>query len=125
MDYNEPKLYADGNLINCTITNYKPPRPVIQRIANKPLNGYSKFQIVGQCDTLITFTVVFNIETMDDVNAYKSFMSSYNKEFTFIDEWNKSYTGFLQGDWDMASPIEGDVYYIGVEMLCPCDVGGV
>lgn len=118
--YIEPKLYyADsGDEVPCTITNYKPPRPVIKRIANKPLSGHSRFQIVANCDTSIKFSIVFNIESQGDINEYIRFMDNYNSAFIFQDEFNRRYAGLLEGDFDVTSPIEGDIYYISVEMLC-------
>ncbi|PJI07039.1 MULTISPECIES: hypothetical protein [Clostridium] len=121
-DYNEPQLLCEGTKVNCTITDYTPPKPSIKRIANKTLNGHSKFQQVGGTDCLIDFTVVFNIED-GNITDYKNFMASFYKEFTFIDEWGYNYTGYMQGDWQVKNPIEGDIYYIPVEMICPCNAG--
>lgn len=122
-DYNEPQLLCEGVKIDCTITVYTPPIPSVKRIVNKPLNGYSKFQAIGGTDTLIDFTVAFNIENGNAAD-YKSFISNFNKQFTFIDEWGKQYSGYLQGDLHITNPVEGDIYYIQVQMLCPCDAGG-
>jgi len=44
--------------------------------------------------------------------------------FTFIDEWNYIYTGRIQDNMSMDMPIEGDIYYVGVEMICNCEVSG-
>ncbi|MCB2300399.1 hypothetical protein [Clostridium tagluense] len=130
MEYNEPKLFysnADktkGAEVPGTITNYKPPAPVLDTKGNKVLLGYTHFQDGIKSDTIIKFTIVFDINSIEDVNNFKKFRSKYNEFFYFVDELKTLYKGRLTGAYEIDSPIEGDIYYIGLEMLCGHDIMG-
>lgn len=126
MVYNDPQLfYEDGSEVNGVITNYKPPIPSFRIIKNKPIKGNTRFQTLkGKNDTKIKFSVAFNI--IDSGTAsYKKFMSHYGDLFQFIDEWGDTYTGRIETNLDIDMPIEADIYYISVEMLCNCEVTGI
>lgn len=131
MDYKEPELwYSDNNnglmleKVPCTITNYKPPAPVLNRKSNKVLLGYTHFQEKLKADTIIKFSMAFVIETEEDKKNFINFRNRYNDSFYFIDEFNITYKGCLQSNYDAETPVEGDIYYIAVEMLCPHEVSG-
>lgn len=122
MKYNEPKLYYENSVIvNGTITNYKPPVPVFKLISNKPLNGNLKFQHIGKGDTTIKFSIAFNISDCGK-DEYKKFLRNYSKQFTFVDEWGDHYVGRLKENIEINNPIEGDIYYVSVEMICNCEI---
>ena len=125
MEYNLKLYYEDGSEVNGVITNYKPPLPSFKLIKNKPLKGNTRFQSVkGKNDTKIKFSVVFDISNHGK-NSYKKFLAHAGVDlFTFIDEWNYIYTGRIQYNMSMNMPIEGDIYYVGVEMICNCEVSG-
>jgi hypothetical protein len=118
--------YEDGTEVMAVITNYTPALPSFKTIKNKPLRGNTHFQRVSKKDdTKIKFSVVFDIAT-HGVGSYRKFLAHIGKDlFTFIDEWNYVYKGMLQENLSMDMPIEGDIYYVGVEMLCNCEVTGV
>lgn len=118
--------YEDGSEVMAVITNYTPAVPSFKIIKNKPLKGNTHFQkIRGKNDTKIKFSVVFDIANHGR-DSYKKFMLHIGTDlFTFIDEWNYTYTGMLQESVSMDMPIEGDIYYVGVEMLCNCEVSGI
>jgi hypothetical protein len=125
MTYNEPKLYyEDGSQVGCVITNYTPPVPVIKLIKNKPLKGNTHFQkINGKDDTKIRFSAAFNISECTKAE-YQKFLTKHSDLFTFVDEYGTNYTGRIDNDPSNDMPIEGDIYYIGVELLCNCEVSG-
>lgn len=118
--------YEDGSEVIAVITNYTPALPSFKLIKNKPLKGNTRFQnIKGKNDTKIKFSVVFDISTHGK-DSYKKFLAHAGVDlFTFIDEWNYTYTGRILESMSMDMPIEGDIYYVGVEMLCNCEVSGV
>ncbi|EKQ52750.1 MULTISPECIES: hypothetical protein [unclassified Clostridium] len=126
MVYNEPKLfYEDGSEVNGVVTNYKPPLPSFNTIKNKPLKGNTRFQTInGKNDTKIRFTLAFNIIDCGK-DSYKKFLIHYGDLFKFKDEWGYTYTGRLEPSMDIDMPIEADIYYIAVEMLCNCEVSGI
>jgi len=117
--------YEDGSEVIAVITNYTPALPSFKLIKNKPLKGNTRFQsIKGKNDTKIKFSVVFDISTHGK-DSYKKFLAHAGVDlFTFIDEWNYIYTGRIQDNMSMDMPIEGDIYYVGVEMICNCEVSG-
>lgn len=125
-DYSEPKIfYEDGGQVNCVITNYTPPTPIAKLIKNKPLKGNTHFQkIKGKNDTRIKCSVVFNIKECTKAE-YRKFLVHYYDLFTFVDEDNISYTGRISTELSTDMPIEGDIYYIAIELLCNCEVTGV
>jgi hypothetical protein len=119
--------YEDGTEVMSVITNYTPALPSFKLIKNKPLKGNTHFQTIknGKDDTKIKFSVVFDIAN-NGVESYRKFLAHISKDvFTFIDEWNYVYRGRLQESLTMDMPIEGDIYYVGVEMICNCEVTGV
>lgn len=126
MEYREPRLfYFDGTEVNGVITNYKPPVPIFKSIKNKPLKGNTRFQTINtKNDTKIKFSIAFNIADCGK-DAYKRFISNYGNVFKFIDEWGDTYTGKFEDNIDIDTPIEGDIYYIALEMFCNCEVGGL
>ncbi|APF26774.1 hypothetical protein HYI18_17255 [Clostridium botulinum] len=125
MIYNEPKMYyEDGAEVKGVITNYKPPIPVLSNIKNKPIKGNTRFQkINSKNDTKIKFSLAFDIATSGK-KEYKKFLIHYGDLFKFIDEWGYIYTGKIDSNIDIDMPIEADIYYIGVELLCNCEVSG-
>jgi hypothetical protein len=123
--YDLKLYYEDGTAVNGVIANYKPPLPSFKLIKNKPLKGNTRFQrINGKNDATIKFSVVFDISECG-AQAYKTFMAHYQDLFTFIDEFGRSYTGRLNPSMEMDMPIEDEIYYIGVEMFCNCEVSGI
>lgn len=125
MEYNLKLFYEDGSEVNGVITNYKPPLPSFKLIKNKPLKGNTRFQTInGKNDAVIKFSVAFDISECGQ-DEYKKFMAHYKDLFKFEDEWGRSYTGRFQTNMDMDMPIEGEIYYIGVELLCNCEVSGI
>lgn len=116
--------YEDGSEVNAVITNYTPALPFFKLIKNKPLKGSTHFQkIKGKNDTKMKFSLVFDIATHGK-DSYKKFLLHYYDLFKFEDEWGYWYTGRLEESMSMDMPIEGDIYYVGVEMLCSCEVDG-
>ena len=126
MTYNEPKLYfEDGSLVEGVITNYTPPIPIINLIKHKPLKGNTHFQkIKGKSETQIKFSLAFSIKDCGKP-AYKKFLSHHYDLFSFHDEDGLIYTGRIVNDPSNDMPVEGDIYYVGVELLCNCEVSGV
>jgi hypothetical protein len=126
MEYNEPKLfYEDNSQVDCVITNYTPPTPVIKLIKNKPLKGNTHFQkIKGKNDTQIKFSVAFNIKECGRP-AYRKFLTHYHDLFIFVDEDGINYSGMIDGNLSTDMPIEGDIYYIGITLICNCEVVGL
>ncbi|MBU3171349.1 hypothetical protein [Clostridium estertheticum] len=130
MVYNEPKMYfsnkdkTKGTEVLGTIANYKPPCPVLNNKGNKVLLGYTHFQEGIKADTQIKFSIVFDINTVEDINNFKKFRSKYNEYFYFKDELDTLYRGKFVGTYEIDSPIEGDIYYIALEMLCGHDIAG-
>lgn len=124
MNYELRMYYEDGTEVKGVITNYKPPLPSFKLIKNKPLKGNIRFQkINGKNDTVIKFSVVFDISECGETE-YLKFISHYLDLFKFKDEFGRFYTGRLNNSMDVDMPIEGEIYYIGVEMLCNCEVSG-
>lgn len=130
MDYKEPKLYySTGNgkigvQVPCCITNYKPPVPILNRKGNKVLLGYTHFQEKLKSDTAVRFTAAFDINSKKDQEDFKTFRKRYNEIFYFQDEMETLYKGVFQNSYDVETPIEGDIYYVSLEMVCPHDING-
>ena len=130
MVYNEPKLYysnSDGTRgaeVKGIITNYKPPAPAINNKGNRVLLGYTHFQDGIKADTQIKFSIAFDMNTEEDIKNFKEFRSRYNEYFYFMDEFNIIYKGKFVNTYDIEMPIEGDIYYISLELLCGHDITG-
>lgn len=122
--YDLKLYYEDGTMVNCVIANYQPPVPSFTRIKNKPLKGNTRFQTIkGANDSTLKFSVVFDISECGKA-AYQKFMNHYNDIYSFYDEYGRKYTGMLSANFDMDMPIEDEIYYVGVEMFCNCEVTG-
>lgn len=124
MNFNLSLKYDNGIDTGGTITNYKPPVPVDLRKGNKSLRGYTIFQDAILSDTLIKFSIAFETHTKEEIEKFKLFRSKYSERFIFFDEFGTEFRGYFQGKIDIDTPIEGDIYYISVEMLCPCGLAG-
>ncbi|WP_039282113.1 hypothetical protein [Clostridium massiliodielmoense] len=130
MDYKEPKLYyctpngGKGAEVKCIITNYNPPVPILNTVGNKSLLGYTHFQEELKADTKIKFSIAFDINTQKDIDNFKEFRSRYSEYFYFVDELNTTYKGKLVNEYNIEMPIEGDIYYIQLEILCGHDIVG-
>lgn len=124
MDFNLQLKYDNGINTGAIITNYKPPVPTQMRKGNKSLTGYTVFQLPVKSDTLIKFSVAFETHTLEQIKRFKEFRNKYTERFIFIDEFGTEYRGYFQGNFDIDTPIEGDIYYISIEMLCPCPITG-
>lgn len=124
MEFNLTLKYDDGINTGAIITNYKPPVPVTLRKGNKSLTGYTVFQDPIKSDTLIKFSVAFETHTPEQINRFKEFRNRYTERFIFIDEFGTEYRGYFQGNFDLGTPIEGDIYYMSCELLCPCGIVG-
>ena len=124
MDFNLQLKYDNGTDTGAVITNYKPPVPVTLRKGNKSLTGYTVFQDAVKSDTLIKFSVAFETNTQQAINRFKEFRNRYTERFIFIDEFGTEYRGYFQGNFDLDTPIEGDIYYMSCELLCPCPITG-
>nr|KEH90491.1 hypothetical protein Z963_p0048 [Clostridium botulinum C/D str. It1] len=116
--------YDNGIDTGGTVTNYKPPVPVDLRKGNKSLHGYTIFQDAIATDTLIKFSIAFETHTKEEIDKFKLFRSKYSERFIFLDEFGTEFRGYLQGKIEIDTPIEGDIYYISLEMLCPCGIDG-
>ncbi|KEI05684.1 hypothetical protein G8V03_12155 [Clostridium botulinum D/C] len=130
MDYREPKLYySDENgeksvQVQCIVTNYKPPVPILNTVGNKPLLGFTHFQDELKSDTKINFSIAFDINTQQDIDNFKEFRIRYSEYFYFVDELNTIYKGKLVNEYNIDMPIEGDIYYVQLELLCGHDISG-
>lgn len=130
MKYNEPKLYfsnedgTKGIEVQAVVANYKPPAPILNNKGNKVLLGYTHFQQELKSDTKIKFSIVFDINTQEDINNFKEFRSKYNEYFYFIDELETLYKGKFINEYNIETPIEGEIYYISLELLCGHDISG-
>ncbi|WP_315114560.1 hypothetical protein [uncultured Clostridium sp.] len=124
MNFNLQLKYDNNVNTGAMITNYKPPVPTQKRKGNKSLTGYTVFQKPIKSDTLIRFSVAFETHTPEQINKFKEFRRKYNERFIFIDEFGTEYRGYFQNNFDIDTPIEGDIYYMSCELLCPCDITG-
>ena len=129
-EFNIQLLYSDGADTGAAITNYKPPRPAYFRKAVRTVSGYSQFQDNVRSDCIIEFTAAFQIkgntdaETQVNAQKYLEFVKRYSERLTLINEFGITYKGYLQNKFDLDTTIEGDIYYISLEMLCNHDVSG-
>lgn len=124
MDFNLSLKYENGIDCGGTITNYKPPVPVSLRKGNQSLHGHTIFQDPIDSDTLIAFSIAFETHTEEQIKTFKLFRSKFSERFIFLDEFKTEYRGYLQGKIGINTPIEGDIYYMSLEMLCPCGIEG-
>ncbi|KEI12796.1 hypothetical protein FDJ70_07560 [Clostridium botulinum] len=129
MKYNEPQLFfcennKKGNNVGGVITKYKPPAPKLEVKSNKVLLGYTHFQEEIKSDTVIKFSIAFDISSEVDKLKYLKFIRSYNQYFYFVDEFGVKFKGKFVNTFDTDMPIEGEIYYISLEMLCPHSVEG-
>lgn len=124
MEFTLQLKYDNGVNTGAIITNYKPPVPTQTRKGNKTLIGYTVFQDEVESDTLIKFSVAFETHTTEQIAQFKRFRSKYNERFILIDEFKTEYRGYFQNKLDADTPIEGDIYYMSIEMLCPCPLTG-
>lgn len=129
-DFKVELQYSNGANTGGTITNYKPPRPAYFRKAVRTISGYSQFQDNVKSDCIVEFTVVFqikadtDIEIQSNVQKYLDFVSRFSERFILINEFGIPYKGYIQNKYDLDTSIEGDIYYISIEMLCNHDVSG-
>lgn len=129
-DFKVELQYSDGANTGGTITNYKPPRPAYFRKAVRTVSGYSQFQDNVKSDCIVEFTVVFQIkadtdaETQANAQRYLEFVSRYTERFILVNEFGIPYKGYFQEKYDLDTTIEGDIYYIAVQMLCNHSVSG-
>ncbi|BFN04377.1 hypothetical protein [Clostridium tetani] len=72
----------------------------------------------------IKFSVAFETHTPEQIAKFKEFRNRYNERFIFIDEFGTEYRGYFQGNFDIDTPIEGDIYYMSCELICPCGIEG-
>ena len=63
--------------------------------------------------------MAFETHTLEQIKRFKEFRNKY-----IIDEFGTEYRGYFQGNFDIDTPIEGDIYYMSIEMLCPCPITG-
>ena len=124
-------LYENGTDTGAIITNYTPATPSTFRQGVKTVHGYTYFQKnKKKSDCTINFTIAFQIkgrsetETKNNINKFLNFRNNYQERFIFVDEFNTKYKGYIQNRYDIKTPIEGDIYYIDVTLLCNHDVSG-
>ncbi|HCL4548931.1 hypothetical protein EXM36_07815 [Clostridium botulinum] len=129
-DFKVDLLYEDGKNTGGVITNYKPPRPAYFRKGIRTVQGYTYFEKNIKSDCIIEFTVVFNIkgendeETQSNITKFLDFRKNYSGRFIFVDEFGIQYKGYLQNKFEIDTPIEGDIYYINLELLCNHEASG-
>ncbi|MBC2579998.1 hypothetical protein [Clostridium sp. DJ247] len=129
-DFQIDLLYEDGSETGGVINNYKPPKPAYFRKGTRTIGGYTQFQNNTASDCIIDFTIVFqikgntDIETVANAQKYMKFIQNYANRFILINEFGIVYKGYIQNKFDLNTPIEGDIYYIDVELLCNHSVTG-
>ncbi|MGU9539652.1 hypothetical protein ACQX0N_11875 [Clostridium tepidum] len=129
-DFKLDLLYEDGTNVGGIISNYKPPRPAHFRKGIRTIDGYTYFQKDITSDCIISFSITFQIKGKDDketesnIKKFIKFRNNYGSRFIFVDEFGTKYKGYFQNKYDIDTPIEGDIYYIGLEMLCNHEVSG-
>ena len=57
--------------------------------------------------------------TLEQIKRFKEFRNKYIERFIFIDEFGTEYRGYFQGNFDIDTPIEGDIYYMSIENVMP------
>lgn len=124
-------LYENGEETGAIITNYTPAVPVSLRPCVKTVHGFSYFQNnKKQSDCKIKFQAAFQVrglsenETRDNINKLLQFRRSYQDRFIFKDEFGILYKGYFNSNYEITTPIEGDIYYFSLELLCNHDVAG-
>ncbi|WPC42966.1 hypothetical protein [Clostridium sp. JS66] len=123
-------FYDDGTETGGIISNYKPPRPAYFRKGVRTISGYTQFQDNVKSDCIIEFMISFQIKGNTDVETeanaqkYMKFIQKYSQRFILKNEFGIIYKGYIQNKFDLNTPIEGDIYYINVEMLCNHDISG-
>lgn len=130
-DFKINLLFDNETDTGATIINFKAPHPCNLRRCIKTVNGYSYFEEVSsKSDCKLSFTAVFQIKddtdekTKNNIDKFIKFRNNYQERFTIIDEFGIKYKGYFQGKYEIDSKIEGDIYYIDLEMLCNHDVSG-
>lgn len=123
-EFNIDFKYDDGSNVGGIVCKYKPPIPASLRQGNKSLHGYTIFQDKSKSDTKIKFSVAFETKTEEQIDNFLKFRTNFNERFVLIDEFRIEFRGYLSGNLDIDTPIEGDIYYISLEMLCPCGLDG-
>ncbi|MEY7998602.1 hypothetical protein AB8U03_00050 [Clostridium sp. Mt-5] len=128
--FNVQFLYSDGIDTGSVITNYKPPRPAYFRKGIRTISGYTQFQENIKSDCIVECTLSFQIkgdtdaETQANAQKYLTFLSRCTERFTLINEFGVTYKGYIQEKFDPDTPIEGDIYYIAIQLLCNHDISG-
>jgi hypothetical protein len=123
-------LYDDGTDTGAVITNYKPAYPVYYRKGVRTISGYTQFQKTFKTDCMLEFTLAFPIkgesdeETQKNIETYLTFLNRYFERLTLINEFAVTYKGYIQEQFEQSTPVEGDIYYISVHLLCNHDVSG-
>lgn len=123
-NFNIDFKYDDGSNVGGIVCKYKPPIPVSLSQGNKSLHGYTIFQDKSKSDTKIKFSIAFETKTEEQINKFLKFRTNVDERFIFIDEFGIEFRGYLVGNLDIDTPIEGDIYYISLEMLCACSLDG-
>lgn len=130
-EFKQSLLYDnDGSDTGASITNYKPPRPPYFRKGTRTIGGYTQFQDEICSDCIIEFTAVFPIkgdydaQTEENIDKFLKFRKNYSQRFRFIDEFGTVFKGYIQDKFDIDTPVEGDIYYISISLLCNHDVSG-
>ncbi|AKA70129.1 hypothetical protein [Clostridium scatologenes] len=129
-DFKVELFYEDGIETGGIISSYKPPHPAYFRKGVRTISGYTQFQDNIKTDCIIEFTISFQIkgendtETETNAKKYLDFIERYSKRFILKNEFGIIYKGYIQNKFDLSTPIEGDIYYINVEMLCNHDISG-
>lgn len=129
-EFNIQLLYDDGTDTGAIITNYKPPYPAYYRKGVRTISGYTQFQQNFKSDCIIECTLAFQVkgetdeETQNNVETYLMFLNRYFERLTLINEFDVTYKGYIQEQFEPSTPVEGDIYYIAIHLLCNHDVSG-
>ncbi|NFH48306.1 hypothetical protein FC976_14040, partial [Clostridium sporogenes] len=62
--------------------------------------------------------------TQSNITKFLNFRKNYSGKFIFVDEFGIQYKGYLQNKFEIDTPIEGDIYYINLELLCNHEASG-
>lgn len=123
-------FYEDMSPTGGYIIDYKPPKPTSFRKGVKAIHGYTYFQEDVFSDCEIGFTIVFQIddesevEVTKNIDKYIKFIKNYGSRFVLKDEFGRLFKGHFQGEFNVETPVEGDVYHISVKMLCNHEITG-
>ena len=123
-NFNIDFKYDDGSNVGGIVCKYKPPVPTNLRQGNKALHGNTIFQDKNKSDTKIKFSVAFETKKEDQINNFLKFRTKFQERFIVVDEFGIEFRGYLSGNLDIDTPIEGDIYYVSLEMICPCGLDG-